>query len=808
MSIIVLIYFIKYLLNQSNFMLNLNQTITLKGTYCDLCGESNFFEHDNGFYVCADCGVQTKISHSVMLQYNENEFKGPRWKVKIKTEEEEMMAETTFASGIGWTSNQSEYSESEMSSRKSVVTIQKMNIVKELLKRYQESYLKTISLDMFLEEENKKKLDSSNKFNLIKFKQLISKLENPKVEKQTDMMIDEDDEYSQMKRANVHFSNSSLMINYNKDYRRLSDLKTDFLDFKENKDIRSHFNYFVNLMKITWCEFLSEEIDFSLKKHKNSIIKHYKRPKIRSRRNTEEETEKNQKKKRRTIIDQCNKLNIDHKRILELEDYRNSKLPNKVKYSKFLEEYSLVQKNLKVKNNLSLKIIFSLGRHFKLNISYNDSFEEAIHKFFSIRKLDYNTYYSEPIDEANKTLLTSDNLIAMKYVISNSLSFADDFDGLLFCEICDNFKSFDILDFNKNFTCQTQSNIVNIGMKKVNIFDLKVMKYLSKEKMYACIDSNFDKLSSKNILLKKMLLKSNINKICRLICIPEEIAILSNKIYYLLHKEDYILNMHNNENIQFGIVIYVFKLIYGLNDLPYLVGLVEYKRYIEDSLILKYLNRVEKYSHLDSIHNIVSKLPNLSSIFKQMSQNIRQKENNLILWDKLDFKKPLSTEYKKKYIAFNREILFEERSNLGIPKKINSIIDFKNKYHKKEIAQLKQNEIVKINNKLINNEHPSRQLEKLNSDEFNYFVKEEIEFYNKLDDRLNLNNKAVDLPLPSETVFKLMKKGYNYDANYFEAEMILFILIKKYFKIEYKVLKDMMYMVENACDRLFRSSKK
>lgn len=851
-------------------MMSKAQIFNLKGTYCEFCDGSSFVEHESGFYVCSECGVQTKINHSVMLQYNDIDLKGPKMKCKLKLEDEDLMYETTFASGLGGgTSNPSELSESEGYNRKSSTGIAKLAIMKDLIKRFQDSFLKTFTLDLYLMEEAKRKseslfqgtrplhsLDAIVKYFLSLRKSRKSaapaqhlKLQNDYLNNNIDILngYESPDEYLNMKKCRPTLND---ILQKSDNFRKLSDIKQELI---VDSTLTQSFNIMFNFLKICWLELLKDEIDFSIKKNKQPVSRQFRRPKIRSRRNTEEDTEKAAKKLRRSIIDKCREYNLNHKSILELEDYKNSRLPNKLKYEKFIEEYDQVRKVLKLKKEaVTSKIIFALGRHFKLDCNYNDSLEEMVHKIFIGKELNYVNLYSEPPSNDHNSLLNADQMIALKYIVLNSsiLHSSGDSDlsyfgivgrgyrpeSLLFCEISDNFKSFDILEYNRaqsqgNFN-HKQSNFNSSNPSgMLGIFDLKLMKYINKEKLMITVE----KLKSKyNEILKNisgigsnynlpMFNTNSIPKICNLIGLPFFIELFSTKTFNLL--EPFIVK-HVNQNLtletlQLSVIFYSIKLMYGLNEMPYLVYLLspQYQRWIyseENSILKSALKTLEQFANRDKLYLLFSSLPPLPSIFENLVKYIKHKQKSTLLWDKFDFKRRISQDYKSKFIAFNKEILFEDKSSHnGVSKKLRNIIDLKNKSYKKwNVSQVNNVSSVTVevliadssnlatSNKLSRVEHIIGSRQRC-SNLFSQFASEEIEFYTTLKAKETSCLSKVVIPFPCDTQTLTKTKAYKYEVSMHDSEMLLLILFKQIFKVDFSAIRAGLKVIEGIIKQKF-----
>lgn len=738
---------------------NLKPSITLKGTYCEFCNVSNFFEHENGYYVCSDCGLQTNINHSVMLQFNDFDHRGPKIKIKIKSDEEDLMNDTTFATGLVYTSVPSELSESEHSIRKSLSLMNRIKELKEVLLSVQDGFFKGFFLDFYVNDEGRKTTSNMN--------------------------------------MNISMINS------------------------------------LNISQMTrfyWKDYLSNQIEIYMKLNKDEVIRQPRRKRIRSRYDSmkgryshiDETTKKlfpNESllltvKKRTSILDKMIYLKINHKNILRLDDYININIDNIRKYQKFIEEYYQVKKFLKFNSNtLNYKMIYSLGKHFKLEVNTQSTYEEIIHKFYQLISLKYrnnkgeNQVLEEDLNEdETKNNFLSDNLIALKYVIFNM---NNQLGGMITYDIINNYRSFDVLDYNK-----VSNN------KKIYVSDLKYMKHVNFDKLVNYIQLYYTDFQSKALLSPVFPYRSNIKKISKLIGLTEELGNISLRLYYYIYKDIQVLvsSYYQYEIYQYAVIIYILKSVYGLNNYPYLLHLIDYKQSFLLNTCTSPINFsfsvIEKQSlksnDADPLSNLYSSLPSLLSLLKNMTSAVKSKETSHLLWEKKDFKKYNNDEYKRKYIQFNKEILFEERSNIGISKKIKSLNDFKSQFVKVYKPNSNRSDARRQLHIVNKNQHYDTVLSNIDRlkdshlNDLNGFVKEEVNFYSSVQKKIEKesgSNKRIQVPLPVDTIIKFNRKSFKSNHSSNEIENYIFLLFKLHFNISITILKDVLRRVDTIIDR-------
>lgn len=834
----------KYSNNMNDILATNDTTTNLKGLICEFCEGNDFKEHESGFYVCSDCGVMTKINHSIVLEFNDTHNKaGSKMKYKIgNIEEDDIANETTCISGVN--THLSDFTESECYSK------------------LYNTYCSSKGLDT-IADSGSRIINNSNKSNFI-LKELLCKFQES-INKAFVLSI------NSLKERDININNNNNNNNS-----------------KSNID-KITLKLIVKLFKIFWIEILQKELKHNTKTPQEKLSKIFnprRKSFIRSRGNTEEESETFNNKfitKRKSNNNSNNQIYQAQKSLLEvknknrenkktkvsfvknlnkIDEYKNSQLTNKLKVDKYLDEYSALQKHLNI-NNLIInpKLVFSLCQHFKINITEKTTKEEMIHKLFVINELSFDNAYwnhnsddtldfnneDKEVEDTNKgsenTKLNNNLACGLVFFINNvfakiseylkrknNISCSDqdnnikeEVDYFLLSELEQSFRTFDVLKENSNSSSNRLVLYKNTSNTNISLFDLKILKLNNKEEFIKNL-FNF----KNNLLIPKLKLFSynKIATIGRYINLPEDIIFFANKIHSSIESKTTkaINNNHslNDEEMQISIVLYTLKLFYGLNSLPYLMYLKDSLKGIDaDSFTYKLLSQINELKCKDYFSTVVLNSPSFLKIIDYIIYKIKTNKNKVSLWEQEDFKRESSHEYKSNFLKYYRDVWYKNNKNNQVNKKITNLMKLRNEYITKTNSKNSKINNANNNNTFLNinktQEYETRYLlnsflNEKNTNDFvsqcTPFAKEEIEFYSSILKRkdISIEKTRVNFPLPIDTFLKLHKKSSKYELVIPQAEALIMILFKDCFKISISNMTKCLNIIEQAVEEKIKSN--
>lgn len=417
------------------------------------------------------------------------------------------------------------------------------------------------------------------------------------------------------------------------------------------------------------------------------------------------------------------------------------------------------------------------------------SFEELIHLIFTKQQLNYKTVHI--IDDENNKItngINSNHFLFLIYEIFNFNKIP-----LLISDILFNYKSF----FYAN---------------KLSIEEVNFLFLLNFKKFKAHVNWSDNRLDENNLLKKA---EGIIDKICiHILKMPQIFNFLCKYIFKRLHvneKIKLILTTSSKyivEYICISIIFFCLKIVYGLNDLPYMSLLINninkgYFNYDNDIDLKEHLKTFEKNTKNDKNCQIYKDFPSELDIIKTLIKEIKNRNNNSLLIEKDQRKLNYSQEFKKKYIDINLINLYnkiyddsiqdindlEKKFLKNNKNKINSDIKDKNKNKKIwKILKTKQ-----FDKKIDNIENPIKR--------FNPFIEEEFNFHESVYKNKETN---VEFPLPFDTYIRMKKHSQKILSNYHRpSEMMFMYLFSEFFKIDYLSLRTLTRLVEYYLEKIY-----
>ena len=247
-----------------------------------------------------------------------------------------------------------------------------------------------------------------------------------------------------------------------------------------------------------------------------------------------------------------------------------------------------------------------------------------------------------------------------------------------------------------------------------------------------------------------------------------------------------------------SIILICLKLFYGLNDLPYLINIHKKENHSNEILTkikinyFKFLN----VGKLDNLKNYYEKMPSFTNLLKFLVDKILNDSNSKFFWKTQKIKTYCNKEYKEKILKTNKKFYslidnsFTINNINSLEKKINITSKFTNKHTKK--FEIKSSKFFNLKN------NKKREDLDFKISKIHFFLNEEIQYYEKFNKNFN---KKIKVPLPCETYLKYNKKSMKLEnINPQTSELILYYFLSKQFKIDYKVFKKFVKLIEKTIE--------
>jgi hypothetical protein len=502
--------------------------------YCESCNSNEYSEHESGFYVCSVCGVLTQVRYGIGLDYADLHKSSMVVRRKVMDDEEDYNNNDTMLNTNQNTCANSEYGDSTATRHsKGKSRDQPVKSFNEILMEHQKIFV--------------------NLFKSVCYYQYIKS--------------------TQIKNEGI----------------------ISFEEFKNYFEENEYFQKLYNSAKIKWKDLVSKELSVQKTQKVRNPSNIGVRKNQRSRRNTEDEKvvlgsyssnfstfhpqhTVSDRKKRNSIREQLKSRKVKNYNIENIEDIRDRKLKSREKMNLFIEEYDQVMNYLKSHEeviqkelNISINEAFSFRnilliaqKVFNITLKQNSNYEEVIHQIFINSGLNLLSVYKEgDFFDHSKTHLTPDNFLAIFHSIINlseSLSYTS-FPPILTGELINVFK------------CLSLHNLYN--------HEIKFLKYLNKDKLMKLLDNSINPGRVRNSLR---------HIIEEILLLPNFMTQFACGLYSYSEKfiKTHINHTYNLENFLLGIVIYLLKIIYGLNDLPYIVSILQNQNKLENKNGISY----------------------------------------------------------------------------------------------------------------------------------------------------------------------------------------------------------------------------
>ena len=487
------------------------------------------------------------------------------------------------------------------------------------------------------------------------------------------------------------------------------------------------------------------------------------------------------------------------KRSSNLEPKENNE--KKTMLKKFIDEYDKVINFIKEENifdtiaeteeekeqfNISKVIgyeqLIRVCQELAINIE-NESkeelnFESLIHLIFIKHNLNYKNKFNENNNEMIN-IINSNHILFLLYEILSYNKIT-----ILLNDILFNYKYFEhikALTFDEVKYLYLLNN--NMFKRQINIFD--------------------NKLDNINIYKKA---ENIIDKICKdIFKLPDIFIFFCKYIVKVLNSNEkirlIILNKYTIEFFCIAVILYVLKIFYGLNDLPYICLILNHinKGYFDyDDIDLKeHIKIYKKNTKNDKLTQLYLSFPAELDIIKILIEQLKYRQDNVLIINDEDRKISHTKKFKDKYIDENLNYLYKNFND-----------EFKNDIDEleKKIQKKKEKEVKKVKKqkkwKIKKNEQFLTKIDKIENciNDFNSFMKEEFIFHQNI--YKNEDDNA-EYPLPFDTFIRMKKHAQKLLPKIHKpTELIFLFLFSEFFNIDYFSLKTLIKLIEFHLDKL------
>ena len=796
------------------------------------CNGFNYFEDETGYYVCADCNTISQIRCGLELDYtfpirtklkssknedddamsdegilNENNdfdlfsqkfsFEGGETVLNVST--------TNIKSSRLETSSINDYSSVYSSSLRRKFTIQVKSTQEILIEiqGYFENIINTLINDFFENDENIKNV--KNEF----FKKLNFKEEEKKIL------------YQVTRRIWIYFLAKKYKYIDNPVYKRKKLIRSRNNSIDEEREARkkekekeNDENNINNNIGHNKAKGIGK-INKRLKKIKKKEIRLHEKTKMRriTERNVYNIFNENNLLSNFSFgqKNKVNKTNNINKNNFYMESNFNPISHKKNMLKKFIEEYDQVINF--IKKDKCFDIVFETEEEKeKINITNVIEYEQLIRvcEQLGINTKDENNIFNKDEDFNYESLIHLIYKQRFNYKINNEENNNQITNGINSNHFL--FLIYEIFYYNKiplllNDILFNYKNFFYVN--KLSLQEINFLFLLNFKKFKAHINWSDNRLDDTSIFKKA---ESIIDKICiHLLKMPEIFNYLCKYILKLLHNNEKIKLIISTkykyiiEYVCIGIILYCLKIIYGLNDLPYMCLLLNnitkgYFNYDNDIDLKEEINIYKKNTINDKLCQIYLLFPTELDIINNLINELKIRNNNSLLIFSKERKLNYSNEFKYKYIDANMKNIYKnfyddfthDINDLEKKyKKHNNKLN--NKKNKKEKKTWKITKTKKFEDKIDSIENPIRM--------FNPFLKEEINFHEGV--YKNKDNN-VEFPLPFDTYIRMKKHSQKILHNYHRpSEMIFIYLFCEYFKIDYLSLRSLSRLVEYYVEKIY-----
>ena len=785
------------------------------------CKSYNYFEDETGYYICSECNTISQIRCGAELDYY---FPMRTMKSKIRNNEddEEIISDdgnindnndfelfsqkyssdaetlmnistTNIKSSRFETSTFNDISSIySRSTRKKIIREEKTP--QQKLIEIQENFINIIKIlidDFF---ENKNNIDNSK---FLFYNKIIKFDENTKKEF-----------FEIIRRIWINFLliKYKNMLSYNTKRKKLIRSRLNSINEEKEKEKEIRLN-----------KEKDKENDNNIINNKNKINKNFikKKKLIKEKKIRIHEKAKLRRITERNVYNlfKTNLNNNNNKNNFYCDKKFNGCTENSISLKKFIEEYdeviNFIKKDKifdivfeteedKEKINISniieyeqvIKICEELGINTKKekNVLINDEddkeenldFETLIHLIFIKQQLKYKTKFEE-IDSTSENEINSNHFLFLIYQIFS------------FKKIC--LLINEILFLSNNFFY-----VKNLSFEEINFLFLQNFK-----KLKANINWLDNKLDNTSILKKaENIIDSISNNILKM---PDIFSFFCKYLLKILHNNGVIkLIIKNKYIIEYaclGIIFFCLKIIYGLNDLPYMSLLIKNinKNYFEykDFDLNENLNIFKENTKDDDLCKIYNSFPAELYLVEILINELKSRNSQSLLITNSQTKLSYNKQYKDKYIDININYLYKDfyddfsQDIEDLEKKLKAINkDKKERKRKKRIWKISKSKQFEDKKKLITN--PAKN--------FNPFIVEEFNFHKSI-----YKNKEthVEFPLPVDTYIRMKKHSQKILINYHRpTEMIFLYLFCEYFKIDYLSMRTITKLIEYHIEKIYK----
>ena len=789
------------------------------------CNGFDYYEDETGgYYICADCNTISQIRCGLELEYtypirdklkqskNEDDDAKPDEGSLNENNDFDNFSQKFSFEGLSTTNIKSniydstinDYSSiySRSSRRKAIIKVKSTKEILIEIQGYFENIINTIITDFFNNEEKSKK--SNDFFQKINFSEEEKKFF-----------------YEVTRKIWIYFLSKKYKSIDNPVYKRKKLIRSRNNSIDEERVVKK---------KEREKEKENGENNNAIGHHKSKLIakKNKKKKKIKKKEIRLHEQAKMRRITERNVYNIFNdnkllsnfslgqtKYNINknntNKNNFYMESNFNPISQKKIILKKFIEEYDQVIKF--IKKDKCFDIVFETEEEKeKINITNVIEYEQLIRvcEQLGIDTKNENYIFDKDEEYNFETLIHLIYKQQFNYKINNDEKSNEITNGINSNHFL--FLIYEIFYYNKIpllisdilFNYKNFSYVNKLSLQEINFL------YLLNFRKFKAHINWFDNRLDDAALYKKA--ESIIDKICtHVLKMPEIFNYLCKYVLKLLHNNEKIKLIISTkykyiiEHVCLGIILYCLKIIYGLNDLPYMCLILNninkgYFNYDNDIDLKEEINIYKKNTKNDKLCQIYLLFPTELDIIQNLINELKIRNNNSLIIYSKERKLNYSNDFKSKYIDANLNNIYKNFNDDfthdidELEKKYknhnNKLMNKKNKKEKKSwnITKTKMFE-----DKIESYENPIKQ--------FNPFLKEEINFH---EDVYKDKDNNVEFPLPFDTYIRMKKHSQKILQNFHRpSEMMFIYLFCEYFKIDYLSLRSLSRLVEYYMEKIY-----
>ena len=636
------------------------------------CNGFDYYEDEaGGYYICADCNTVSQIRCGLELELDYTYSIRDKLKSSKKNEDDDAKPEegslneniefddfsqkfsfegistTNIKSNI-YDSTINDYSSiySKSSRRKAIIKVKTTKEILIEIQGYFENIINTILIDFFNNEE--KGIKRNDFFQKINFKEEEKKFFYEVTKKVWIYFLSK--KYKSI--DNPVYKRKKLIRSRNNSIDEEREVKKREKEYDENNNAVGHYR-----------SKLNGKANKKLKKIKKKEIRLHEQTKMRriTERNVYNIFNDNKLLSNFSCFQIKSNINKNN---FYMENNFNPISQKKIILKKFIEEYDEVINF--IKKDKCFDIVFETEEEKeKISITNVIEYEQLIRvcEQLGINTKNENNIFDKEEEYNFETLIHLIYKQQFHYKINNDEKSSEITNGINSNHFL--FLIYEIFNYNKiplllNDILFNYKNFFYVN--KLSLQEINFLYLLNFRKFKAHINWSDNRLDNSSLYKKA---ESIIDKICtHVLKMPEIFNYLCKYVLKLLHNNEKIKLIISSkykyiiEHVCLGIILYCLKIIYGLNDLPYMCLILNninkgYFNYDNDADLKEEINIYKKNTKNDKLCQIYLLFPTELDIIHNLINELNIRNNNSLIIYSKEIKLNYSNDFKSKYIDAN-----------------------------------------------------------------------------------------------------------------------------------------------------------